>query len=39
MKAIMKWVQREMRYETVDWIQLAQGRNQWQALVHMVMKL
>jgi hypothetical protein len=29
---------REVEYEGVDWINLAQERNQWQALVNTVMK-
>jgi hypothetical protein len=28
---------REIRWEFVDWIHLAEDRNQWQALVNMVM--
>jgi hypothetical protein len=30
---------KETEYENVDWIQLAQERVQWQALVNMVMNL
>jgi hypothetical protein len=29
---------REMRWDGVDWIHLAQDRNQWRALVNTVMK-
>jgi hypothetical protein len=29
---------REVGWEGMDWIRLAQDRNQWQALVNMVMK-
>jgi serine/threonine protein kinase HipA of HipAB toxin-antitoxin module len=30
---------REIGWGSVEWIQLAQDRNQWRALVHMVMYL
>jgi hypothetical protein len=30
---------REIRWDGVDWIDLAQDRDQWRALVNMVMKL
>jgi hypothetical protein len=30
---------REIRFESVDWIHLAQGMHQWQAVVNTVMKL
>jgi hypothetical protein len=30
---------REMRWEVVDWILLAQGRDQWRAVVNTVMNL
>jgi hypothetical protein len=30
---------REIRWGSMDWIDLAQNRNQWRALVNMVMKL
>jgi hypothetical protein len=30
---------REMGWESVGWMQLGQGRDQWQALVNMVMNL
>jgi hypothetical protein len=30
---------REIGWVGVDWIELAQGRNQWRALVNMVMNL
>jgi hypothetical protein len=30
---------RVIEWEVVDWIQLSQCRNQWQALVEMVMNL
>jgi hypothetical protein len=30
---------RETRWEDVDWMHLAQDRDQWQALVNMVMNL
>jgi hypothetical protein len=29
----------EIRWEGVDWMHLAQGRDQWQALANMVMNL
>jgi hypothetical protein len=30
---------REIRWEAMDWIHLAQDRDQWRALVNMVMNL
>jgi hypothetical protein len=30
---------KEIGWEVVDWIHLAQGKDQWQALVNAVMKL
>jgi hypothetical protein len=30
---------REIRWEGVDWMHLAQGRDQWRAVVNMVMDL
>jgi hypothetical protein len=30
---------KEIKYGNVDWIQLARGRFQWQAFLHMVMEL
>jgi hypothetical protein len=30
---------REIRWDGVDWVDLAQDRNQWRALVNTVMKL
>jgi hypothetical protein len=30
---------KEIRWEGVDWIHLAQDRDQWQAVVNMVMNL
>jgi hypothetical protein len=30
---------RKIRWEGVDWMHLVQGRDQWQALVNMVMNL
>jgi hypothetical protein len=32
-------VLRETGWDGMDWIDLAQGRDQWRALVHMVMNL
>jgi hypothetical protein len=35
----MKMDLREIGWGDMDWIDLAQGRNQWRALVNMVMNL
>jgi hypothetical protein len=36
---ILKWVLREIGWDGVDWIELAQDRHQWRALVNTVMNL
>jgi hypothetical protein len=36
---ILKWILREIGWDGVDWIELAQDRDQWRALVNMVMNL
>jgi hypothetical protein len=33
------WILREIRWGGMDWIHLAQARDQWRALVNMVMNL
>jgi hypothetical protein len=35
----IKMDHKEIRHEDVDWIPVAQGRIQWQALVNMIMNL
>jgi len=35
----IKMYLREIGWEVVDWIYLTQGRNQWQTVLNMVMKL
>jgi hypothetical protein len=37
-RIILEWVL-EKRWQIVDWIHLAQDRDQWQALVNTVMNL
>jgi hypothetical protein len=34
---ILKWILREIGWDGVDWIDLAQDRGQWRALVKTVM--
>jgi hypothetical protein len=36
---ILKWILREIRWDGVDWIDLAQDRDQWRALVNTVMNI
>jgi hypothetical protein len=36
---ILKWILRETGWDGVDWIELAQDRDQWRALVNTVMNL
>jgi hypothetical protein len=36
---ILKWILREIAWDGIDWIDLAQNRNQWRALVNTVMNL
>jgi hypothetical protein len=36
---ILKWVLREIGWDGRDWIELAQDRDQWRALVNTVMNL
>jgi len=38
-RIILKWIFRIYDWEGVDWIDLSQDRNMWQALVDMVMNL
>jgi hypothetical protein len=38
-KMILEWILREMGWEGVEWIHLAQDRDQWQAVVNTVMNL
>jgi hypothetical protein len=33
------WTLKEIGWDGVDWINLAEGRDQWRAFVNMVMKL
>jgi hypothetical protein len=37
--AILKWILRETGCDGMDWIDLAQDRDKWSALVNMVMNL
>jgi hypothetical protein len=37
--SILKWILREIGWDGMDWIQLAKDRDQWRALVNMVMNL
>jgi hypothetical protein len=34
---ILKWILREIGWDGIDWIDLAQDRDQWTVLVHTVM--
>jgi hypothetical protein len=36
-RIILKWILKEIGYEDVDWIQLAQDRIEWQAVVNIIM--
>jgi hypothetical protein len=36
---ILKWILREMGWYGINWIELAQDRDQWRALVNTVMNL
>jgi hypothetical protein len=36
---ILTWILREIGWDGIDWIDLAQDRDQWRALVNMVMNL
>jgi hypothetical protein len=36
---ILKWILRGIGWDVMDWIDLAQDRDQWQALVNTVMNL
>jgi hypothetical protein len=36
---ILKWILREIVWDGMDWIGLTQDRDQWRALVNMVMNL
>jgi hypothetical protein len=36
---VLKWILRDIRWDGMDWIDLAQDRNQWRALVNAVMNL
>jgi hypothetical protein len=36
---LLKWILREMEWDGMDWIDLAQDRDQWRALVNTVMNL
>jgi hypothetical protein len=38
-RIILIWILREIGYADVDWIHLAQDRNQWQALVNAITKV
>jgi hypothetical protein len=38
-KIILEWILRETGREILDWIQLAQDRDQWRAVLNTVMKL
>jgi hypothetical protein len=36
---ILNWILRETGWDGVDWIDMAQDRDQWRALVNTVLKL
>jgi hypothetical protein len=36
---VLKWILREIEWDGMDWIYLAQDRDQWRALVNTVMNL
>jgi hypothetical protein len=36
---ILKWILREIGWDGMDWIDLAQDRDQWRVLVNTVMNL
>jgi hypothetical protein len=38
-RIILEWIFREMKLEGVDWMHLAQDRDQWRAVVNTVMNL
>jgi hypothetical protein len=37
--AILKWILRDIGWDGVDWIELAQDRDQWRVLVNTVMNI
>jgi hypothetical protein len=39
MKILLEWIFREVWWEGVDWMQLAQDRDQWRAHVNTVINL
>jgi hypothetical protein len=38
-RIILKWILREMGWGGMDWIELAQDRDQWRALANTVLNL
>jgi hypothetical protein len=38
-KRVLKWILREMKWEVVDWICLAEDIDQWLAFVNIVLNL
>jgi hypothetical protein len=36
---ILKWILREIGWDGIDWIDVAQDRDQWRALVNTVLNL
>jgi hypothetical protein len=38
-RIILEWILGEIGWEVVDWMQLAEDRDQWQAPVNVVIKL
>jgi hypothetical protein len=38
-RIILRWIFRKWDVGSVDWIELAQGRDRWRALVNAVMNL
>jgi hypothetical protein len=35
-RIILKWFLKEITYENMDWVQLAQDKDKWRAVVNMV---
>jgi len=38
-KILLRWIFQEVRFRGLDWIELPQDKDRWQALVYVVMNL